>query len=155
PEFPTGVQVYDYLVAYARHFGVFDCIRPRNEVTSIEARAGAAGWRLRVRERDSAAQTEHDFDFVVVCNGVFATPQIPKFPGEEAFRANGGIVVHSSQLLDTVALEGRDVVVVGFGKSALDIAEAALAKARSSTIVCRRVPWRVPHRVLGKANIKH
>jgi cation diffusion facilitator CzcD-associated flavoprotein CzcO len=154
PEFPNSAQVYDYLVAYAKHFGAFDRIRLGSEVTSIEPRTDARGWAVRVRERDSAAETAHDFDFVVICNGVFATPKIPQFPGEEAFRANGGIVLHSSQVRDITPLQGRDVVVVGFGKSALDIAEAALANARSSTIVCRRVPWRVPHRVLG-ANIKH
>jgi dimethylaniline monooxygenase (N-oxide forming) len=160
PEFPTGAQVYDYLVAYARHFGVSDCIRHRSEVTGIAPRPDAAGWRVQVREpattpNEPAAETAHDFDFVVICNGVFATPNVPEFPGVEAFRANGGMVLHSSKLQDTEPLDGRDVVVVGFGKSALDIAEAALARARSSTIVCRRVPWKVPHRVWGRINIKH
>lgn len=160
PEFPTGPQVYDYLVSYARHFGVFDRIRVRNEVTAITARADGAGWRLTVRERtpgmaQEPAETVHDFDFVVICNGVFATPNIPQFPGEDAFRANGGVVLHSSHVQGTKTLEGRDVVVVGFGKSALDIAQAALECARSSAIVARRVPWKVPHRIWGRANIKH
>ncbi len=65
------------------------------------------------------------------------------------------MVLHSSQVQDTKPLEGRDVVVVGFGKSALDIAQAALESARSSAIVCRRVLWKVPHRIWGKVNIKH
>jgi dimethylaniline monooxygenase (N-oxide forming) len=160
PEFPTGAQVYDYLVAYARHFGVFDRIRVRSAVTNIAPRTDGPGWRLHVREHgpeagQAATETEQDFDFVVICNGVFAAPKIPQFPGAEAFRANGGIILHSSQVQDTKPLEGRDVVVVGFGKSALDLAEAALASARSSTIVCRRVPWRVPHRIWGRVNIKH
>jgi dimethylaniline monooxygenase (N-oxide forming) len=159
PEFPTGAQVYDYLVNYARHFGLLDRIRVRSEVVRIAARADAPGWRLDVREQAGPTQptveTAQDFDFVVICNGVFATPNIPQFPEADAFRANGGIVLHSSQVQDTAPLEGRDVVVVGFGKSALDLAQAALTHARSSTIVCRRVPWKVPHRIWGRANIKH
>ena len=104
---------------------------------------------------ETATETAQDFDFVVICNGVFATPKIPQFPGADEFRANGGMVLHSSQVQDTKPLEGRDVVVVGFGKSALDIAQAALESARSSAIVCRRVLWKVPHRIWGKVNIKH
>jgi cation diffusion facilitator CzcD-associated flavoprotein CzcO len=45
--------------------------------------------------------------------------------------------------------------VVGFGKSALDIAEAALPVARSTTIVCRRTLWKVPRYLPGKLNAKH
>lgn len=160
PEFPTGAQLYDYLLAYARHFGVFDRIRNRSEVISIAPRSDAAGWRLHLRGHtagsdEPATETTYDFDFVVVCNGVFATPNVPEILGVDAFRANGGMVLHSSELQDTKPLDGRDVVVVGFGKSALDIADAALASARSSAIVCRRVPWKVPHRVWGRINIKH
>lgn len=160
PEFPTGAQVYDYLVDYARHFGVFDRIRVRSEVAGIAPPTDGRGWRLRVRMRASGAQPAtaeamHDFDFVVVCNGVFATPNVPSFPGVDAFMAAGGIVLHSSQVPNTTPLRGRDVVVIGFGKSALDLAEAALAHARSTAIVCRRVPWKVPHRVWGRINIKH
>jgi len=158
PEFPTSEQVYDYLVAYAKHFGVVDCIRTKCEVTNIVARTNGPGWQIRVRDNTEPGpkpETVHDFDFVVICNGVFATPSIPEFLGRDEFCASGGVVLHSSQVIGTKALEGRDVVVVGFGKSALDIAEAALLCARSSTIVCRRVPWKVPHRVWGRANIKH
>lgn len=67
----------------------------------------------------------------------------------------GGIVLHSSQLQDTEQLAGRDVVVVGFGKSALDIAEAALADARSSLLLFRRSVWKVPHRIWGLIHINH
>ena len=160
PEFPTGEQVYDYLQAYAKHFGVFERVYYRSEVIRITPRADAVGWRLHVRgpaagSNNPATETTHDFDFVVVCNGVFATPNVPEFLGVDAFRANGGVVLHSSQLQDTKLLDGRDVVVVGFGKSALDIADAALSSARSSAIVCRRVPWKVPHRVWGRININH
>ena len=155
-EFPTGQQVFEYLVAYARHFGVYDHIRPKTVVTGITARAdGLPGWRVKVRNRDTGEQAEHDFDFVVVCNGVFSLPSIPEFPGQAQFCANGGEVLHSSQVSGTRSIDGRAVVVVGFGKSALDIAEASATHGRSSAIVYRRVPWKVPHRFWGRINIKH
>lgn len=156
PEFPTGQQIYDYLVAYARHFEIYDRIRPKCRVIGIGARDdGKPGWRVRVGRREAGEDTADDFDFVVICNGVFSLANTPEFPGLAQFRANGGVVLHSSQLNDTAPLVGRTVAVVGFGKSALDIAEAAAVHGRSSAIIGRRVPWKVPHRIWGRINIKH
>jgi dimethylaniline monooxygenase (N-oxide forming) len=156
PEFPSGQQIHDYLAAYAAHFGILDGIRLNREVAQITARPdGASGWRVHVRNLADANEAALDFDFVVVCNGVFCEPKIPQIAGREAFEATGGLALHSSQIPDGRALEDRDVVVVGFGKSALDIAEASVAKARSIAIVARRIPWKVPHRIWGRAHIKY
>jgi dimethylaniline monooxygenase (N-oxide forming) len=156
PEFPSGQQIHDYLVAYATHFGVIETIRLNREVTQIVPRPdGTSGWRVHVRDLTSGGESASDFDFVVVCNGVFSEPKMPQIPGLEAFEANGGLALHSSQIPDGRPLQGRDVVVVGFGKSALDIAEASLGKARSTAMVARRIPWKVPHRIWGRAHIKY
>jgi cation diffusion facilitator CzcD-associated flavoprotein CzcO len=155
PEFPSGRQVHDYLTAYATHFAIIETIKLGAEVTRIAARSdGASGWRVHVRDA-KGDETADDFDFVVVCNGIFSEPKIPQIPGRDTFEANGGVVLHSSQIPDDGQLEARAVVVVGFGKSALDIAEASLAKARSTAIVARRIPWKVPHRIWGRAHIKY
>jgi dimethylaniline monooxygenase (N-oxide forming) len=156
PEFPTGAQVYDYLLTYATHFGITEHIRFNSEVTSIAPRPDQArGWRLEMRDLATGGQASHDFDFVVVCNGIFSLPAVPQIPGRDEFEAAGGVVLHSSQLRETRQVAGRDVAVVGFGKSALDIAEAVLDTARSSTLVFRRSIWKAPHRVWGRTNIKH
>jgi len=156
PEFPTGQQVYEYLAAYAQHFGVLDRIRFRTEVARIVPRPDRKpGWRIHVRNLDEISESSFDVDFVVVCNGIFSLPHIPEISGRAEFEAAGGIVLHSSQLRNTTQLAGRDVMVVGFGKSALDIAEAALVDARSSSLVFRRSIWKVPHRVWGQIHINH
>ena len=153
PEFPSSEQMHDYLESYARQFGVRERIRFGAEVLRIVPRPdGRDGWRLEVRTA-AAGEESHDFDFVVVCNGLFSQPSIPALPGRDAFEAAGGVVLHSSQLRDVAALKDRDVVVVGFGKSAIDMAEVALAHARSCTIVCRHVHWKFPRRLFGRVNI--
>jgi len=155
PEFPTGQQLYEYLCAYSARFGIDRLIRFRTEVCSIVPRPdGLPGWRVRFRDLLTDSEAASDFDLVIVCTGVFCEPDIPPFPGRSEFEARGGIVLHSSQVGDEAILDGRDVVVIGFGKSALDLAEASLATAHSTAIVCRRVPWKVPHRIAG-INIKH
>jgi dimethylaniline monooxygenase (N-oxide forming) len=156
PEFPTGRQVHDYLEAYASRFKVLEHIRFKTEVARVVPRPDQKpGWRVHVRDLADGSETAHDFDFVVVCNGIFSLPQVPEIAGRREFEAAGGIVLHSSQLRDTKQLAGRDVVVVGFGKSALDIAAAALTDARSSTLVFRRSIWKVPHRIWGRVHINH
>jgi len=157
PEFPTGAQMHEYLRAYAERFGILERIRCNAEVMGIAPRPdGKPGWQLEVTDLASGSEAVHDFDFVVVCNGVFSLPQVPQIAGRAELEAAGGIVLHSSQLRDVAQVAGRDVAVVGFGKSALDIAEAVLGAARSSTLVFRRSLWKVPHRIIwGRINIVH
>ena len=149
PEFPTSEQMHAYLSSYAERFGVCDHIRFATEIVRIVRRPdGADGWRLE--ERSGAT---HDFDFVVVCNGLFSIPSIPDVPGRAEFEAAGGIVLHSSQLRDAATLKGRKAVVVGFGKSALDMAEVAREQAQTAAVVCRHVHWKFPRRLFGRTNI--
>jgi dimethylaniline monooxygenase (N-oxide forming) len=156
PEFPSGQQVFDYLEAYAKHFSILEHVRFNVEVMNIVSRPDQKpGWRVEVRDLADGRETLHDFDFVVICNGIFSLPHVPEIPGRSEFEAAGGVALHSSQLRDTTQLAGCDVLVVGFGKSALDIAEAALADARSCKLLFRRSIWKVPHRVWGRIHINH
>jgi dimethylaniline monooxygenase (N-oxide forming) len=148
-EFPTSEQMYAYLDAYAGRCGVRDHIRFATEIVRVVRRLdGRAGWRVEDR-----AGATHDFDFVVVCNGMFSIPSVPAAPGRDEFERAGGVVLHSSQLRDTAMLKDRNAVVVGFGKSALDMAQVARSHARSAVIVCRHVHWKFPRRLFGRTNI--
>jgi cation diffusion facilitator CzcD-associated flavoprotein CzcO len=154
PQFPSSAQMYDYLQAYADRFGLRERILFNTEVVRILTRPdGRNGWRMEVRDTRTGATRALDFDFVVVCNGLFSIPNIPDIPGREHFEAAGGRVLHSSQVRIDDALKDRAVVVVGFGKSAIDMAEAALSRARSVAMVCRHVHWKFPRRLFGRANI--
>lgn len=153
PEFPDGAQVHRYLTAYAEHHSLNSHIRLNCAVNAV-TRLEDSRWHVRFVQNGEPEQAE-TFDFVVCCNGVFSQPTAPNLPGRAEFEAAGGLAVHSSQLHDTGPLKDRDVIVVGFGKSALDIAEAALPLARSVTIVCHRTLWKVPRYLMGVINAKH
>jgi dimethylaniline monooxygenase (N-oxide forming) len=47
------------------------------------------------------------------------------------------------------------VLVVGYGKSACDVAEAVSEVAASTTVVARRLLWKMPRRVAGVLNYKY
>jgi dimethylaniline monooxygenase (N-oxide forming) len=89
------------------------------------------------------------FDYVIVASGLYSgTNQfIPSIPGRESFK---GEVVHSCQFFDASVAQDKRVVVIGGGKSAVDIAvEAALNKASSVTLLPREMHWPSPRVLLG------
>ena len=142
-DFPSAPQIRAYLETYAERFGVRPRIRLRTEVVRI-APAGD-GWEVTVRSGGGAEMLR--FDFVVVCSGVFSEPFIPEVEGAERF---AGGIVHSSAATNPALFAGRRVVVVGGGKSALDVAAFAGRAAASCTLVFRRAYWMMPRYLFGR-----
>ncbi|RLN19283.1 hypothetical protein C2845_PM02G18140 [Panicum miliaceum] len=146
--FPYHRQVVTYLDAYARHFGVLDCIRFGHRVVGMEYDgvseeavagwkewagngeafgSGAGEWRLSVANAEGHVET-HKADFVILCIGRFSgVPNVPTFPEGKGPEAFDGHVIHSmdyAKLGTSKAKEmirGKRVTVVGYLKSALDI----------------------------------
>ncbi|SDY90270.1 flavin-containing monooxygenase [Citreimonas salinaria] len=149
PEWPKGPQVHAYLHAYADKFRLGRLFRLNTEVMSMDRRAdGAPGWTLRLRA--GSHEWDEDFDFVAICTGQFSEKNVLTHPGQEAFVAQGGRVMHSSEYTDPSIAEGKDVVVLGASKSGTDIAvNAARNGARSVTLVYRENVWRIPYFVGG------
>ncbi len=76
-------------------------------------------------------------------------------PGEDAFKAGGGRIMHSSAYNDASLARGRKVVVLGGSKSATDIAVNAVNSGASKvTIVYREPVWRIPYFIGGLVNFK-
>ncbi len=154
PDWPAGEQVQAYLAAYADHFGVAPHLRLRTRVVAAEARTdGRPGWRVRVD--GDGGEAAHDFDWLVVCNGVFSEPFIPRLAGRDEFEAAGGRVLHTTEVSDASLLAGKRVVVVGFAKSAADVACAAAGVAARVTLVYRRALWKMPRRFFGRVHLRY
>lgn len=153
PEWPKGPQVHAYLASYADDHGLRPLIRFNTSVKDMERRDGA-GWTLTVERADGKSSRE-SFDFVAVCTGQFSEKNILTHPGQEAFEAAGGQVMHSSEYTDPTMVKGRKVVVLGFSKSATDIAvNAVQAGAAKVTIVYLKSVWRIPYFIGGLINFK-
>ncbi|MEU7632484.1 NAD(P)/FAD-dependent oxidoreductase [Nocardia sp. NPDC049220] len=148
PSWPTAAQMQAYLAAYVDRFGFGDRIRLGTEVSSAVPRADG-GWTLTLLEQAAAAPSMARFDHLVVANGVFSDPLIPDFSGADEFVDGGGRVCAPSEFADLDAARGRHVVVVGYGKSACDLAEAISEVAASTTVVTRRLLWKMPRTAGG------
>ncbi|MCK5363825.1 MAG: NAD(P)/FAD-dependent oxidoreductase, partial [Gammaproteobacteria bacterium] len=146
PDFTPGPVFQQYLEDYADRFGVRPCLRLGAKVTGLRRRGGeGAGWTMEVEQ--GGASSQEDFDLVVVATGLYSeTPNIPEFPGQSEFQ---GDILHISQLKTRAPLENRRVAVIGYGKSATDAAQEALAVAQDTHIVFRTPHWPVPRDLAG------
>lgn len=152
-EHPSADEVRGYLQAYAAHHGLDSRIRLSTEVVEAAALPRDDGWTVTTRGPAGVA-TEH-FDWLVAANGAFSTPHMPTWPGADEFRQAGGVAVVPSELTDGSVLADKDVVVIGWGKTACDIAVASAAVARSTTLIARRLIWKYPKQVGGGVTFRH
>ncbi|MCV0351332.1 MAG: NAD(P)/FAD-dependent oxidoreductase [Nitratireductor sp.] len=155
PEWPKGPQVFSYLSDYANDHGLRPLIRFNTAVSSMRRRAdGKPGWELDLETADGEKVSE-SFDFVAICTGQFSEKNILTHPGQEKFEQAGGTVIHSSEYTDPAMVKGKNVTVLGFSKSATDIAVSAVRSgAASVTIVYLESVWRIPYFVGGLINFK-
>lgn len=109
-----------------------------------EARGGSASWlmrRLRFHYKRLAPAPQHEAqrDDASAPPSPRTRPARTQTAGAASFK---GAQVPAPEFTSAEAARGRDVVVVGAGKSALDIAAAAaMWGAKSVTVLQRRVHW--------------
>lgn len=149
PEWPKGPQVHAYLHSYAAKHKLHRLFRLNTDITAMERRSdGQPGWTLTINE--AGIERHEDFDFVVIGTGQFSDKNIISHPGQDAFIAAGGQVMHSSEYTDPEIVRDKHVVVLGGSKSATDIAVNATRNgAKQSTMVYRENVWRVPYHIGG------
>jgi len=152
-EWPTGDQMNQYLLDYAAHFDLNASIQCNTTVLDMQYKEDA--WLVTTSHNASGHKAAYTFDFVVICTGTFHQKHIPDFPGMEAYRAAGGTILHTSDITDCKLLRGKDVAVVGFAKSATDIATQAADISKSCTLLYRKAQWKVPRFFGNKINLKY
>ena len=150
PLYPDHRQVRRYLESYADAFGIRPHIRFHARVNAVTR----DGERWRVRLHDGSTDS---FDAVVVASGHQNAPSHPAW--REQFT---GEYLHSHTYRVPEPFRDKDVLVVGMGNSAVDIAAdicvvtaSTTISARSPVLMMPRMLFGVPtSRVLGKLEKK-
>jgi cation diffusion facilitator CzcD-associated flavoprotein CzcO len=143
PLYPPASHVRSYLEAYTQQFGIQDRIHLNTRV--IEAvPTGDRRWRI-VAESDGERDTA-EYDYFVIAPGMFNLKKVPDWPGKETFE---GELIHSSEFREGAQIEDKHVVIVGFSRSAMDIAVDIVDTAASVTVLHRSIRWPVPEKILG------
>ena len=133
---PTGEEIMKYLELAIEGLGLD--VRRRTEV--VDMVENADGWM--VRYRDAAGAHEQQFDYVISAIGQYTEGKHrPVFPGQETFR---GEVLTERDLDATELFRKQRTAVVGFGKSAVDIAVMAGAQTDEVFHVFRTPRWLIP-----------
>lgn len=143
PDFPHHAQLFEYFNAYVDHFGLRPTITFRTKVE--HARRDGRAWEVRL----STGQTRR-YDALAVCNGHHWDWRIPEYPGTFA-----GVQLHSNQYFDPfdpIDMRGKNVLVVGLGNSAVDIASELSLRplAKRLFVSTRRGVWIFPKVMRGK-----
>ncbi len=143
PDYPSHRQMQAYFESYAAHFGVTPRIRFLHEVTHV-ARQPDGAWRVEFNDASHAPQVE-DYDALMVANGHHWNPRLPNYPGNFS-----GTTLHSHAFkrLDE-SWRGKNVLVVGAGNSACDVAVEAARIAGKVALSMRSPQWFFPKFIFG------
>jgi len=153
PDFPHHSQLLAYFRDYVDHFGLRPHITFNTAVTKA-VRQDDGRWAITL----STGETK-TYDVLFVANGHHWNPRTPEYPGEFSGTAFHAHAYRSP--FDPIDMRGKNVVVVGMGNSAMDIASELSQKPIAGTlwVAARRGVWVLPKymngRVADKAAMPH
>ncbi len=137
PDFLGHAQFLKHLEAYADANGIRPLVTFRTEVKRVEP--DGARWRVTL----STGETR-SYAHVVIANGHLSDPRMPDFPGHF-----DGEAIHSHHYRTAAPYEGKRVMVVGLGNSAVDIAVDVARRAEHVIVSTRRSAWVMPKYLMG------
>ena len=122
---------------------------PRPDPLRGRRRARRAAGRRHASRSPPATGETRSYDAVVVANGHHWDPRWPEpaFPGSDTFE---GEQIHSHPYEHESQLAGKDVVVLGMGNSAMDIAVDASYHSENTILAARRGAHIIPKYVFGR-----
>jgi dimethylaniline monooxygenase (N-oxide forming) len=139
PDFPHHTQMLAYLEDYVEHFGFRGSIRFRTEVTAVTPTGGA--WEVQWRDAGGAGHSER-YTAVLIASGHHWQPRrlgLEALPGTFA-----GAQMHSHCYRIADDFVDKNVLVVGIGDSAMDIACDTSRVSEMTFLTARRGAWIVP-----------
>lgn len=142
PNFPHHSQIAKYFEHYATHFDIKPHIRFNTKITAAEPLPKEEGWKIVLDNK-----TTYNYRALIVSNGHHWKPRLPKpsFPGHF-----NGSITHSHYYKTPDEYADQNVLVVGFGNSAMDISCELSNIAKNVFLSVRRGFFVTPKHVLGK-----
>ena len=134
PMFLTNQQAHEYLLKYAKHFGLDECLKLNTRVEMV-SRADGGGWLVESKTLEERREAEV-FPHVIVAPGRFNQPRIPTVKGLAKFK---GATSHPFDYRGNDQFKEKRVLVIGNGISGLEVA-SELATDPSITVIssCRK-----------------
>jgi len=138
---PSGKQIMQYLASAIEELKLD--VRLRHEVTQMTE--NSQGWLVQCKFNDEFV--EEQFDYVIISNGQYTQRKVrPEFPGYVFFK---GQILTELDIRDLSVFRDKNVAVIGFGKSALDMATFATQNAKQVYHIFRTPRWLLPEKIFG------
>jgi len=143
PDFPHHTHIKEYFDKYVDHFGLREHITFETGVEHATRREDGV-WEITLE-----TGKKREYDALLVANGHHWDARWPEpvFPGADTF---AGTQLHAHSYVDNSIFAGKDVVVLGMGNSAMDIAVESSYVAANTYLSARKGAWIIPKYVFGK-----
>jgi dimethylaniline monooxygenase (N-oxide forming) len=141
PDFPHHTHIAQYFNDYVDHFGFRDRIRFETGVERAE-RGPDGVWTLTLENGE-----QQRYDALLVANGHHWNPRWPEPRFAGSF---DGVEMHAHYFVDNEPFKDKNVVVLGMGNSAMDIAVEASWVAKNTYLAARRGAHVLPKYVFGR-----
>lgn len=134
--FGQGDEVRQHLIAASRKFGIQERTFFEHDVTKADFDKDAGLWRLSVQT--PAGPEQFTANVLITCAGLFATPNMPVFEGQDSFT---GEIVHSARWPEDLDLTGRRVGLIGNGSTGVQMLTGVAKKAAHVDVYQRTPQW--------------
>jgi cation diffusion facilitator CzcD-associated flavoprotein CzcO len=131
-----GPSILEYVRDTARERGIDRKIRYQHKVVRASWSSADALWTVEAQRTDTGESVEFTCHFLFICGGYYHydEPYLPDFDGVERFK---GPFFHAQQWPEDLDYEGKRVVVIGSGATAMTIVPAIAEKAKHVTMLQR------------------
>jgi monooxygenase len=123
-----GPSILRYIRETAEEDGTLGKIRFHHRVAAADYVSAEQRWHVDVERADTGEALHLTCDFLYVCSGYYRYDEgyTPDLPGIERFR---GQVVHPQQWPEDLDYEGKRIVIIGSGATAVTLLPALAEKA--------------------------
>ncbi len=130
-----GPSILSYIRETASENGLDDHIHYEHRVRKASWSSSSARWRVEA-ERPDGSRAVFTCSFLYANSGYYSyeSGYTPEFPGLESF---GGQLVHPQHWPEDLDYEGKEVVVIGSGATAITLVPAMSQRAAKVTMLQR------------------
>jgi monooxygenase len=137
-----GPSILQYVRDTAHENGIDTHVRFHHRVMRAEWSSQDARWTVEVRREAADTPVRFSCNFLFMCSGYYdyANGYLPDFPDADAFP---GKLIHPQHWPENLDYEGKRVVVIGSGATAVTLAPAMAEKAAHVTMLQRSPTYMV------------
>jgi cation diffusion facilitator CzcD-associated flavoprotein CzcO len=131
-----GPAIRQYIHETADEYGLNDKIRYGHRVVRAEWSSEESRWTVQAERTDTGEAVQLTCSFLFPCTGYYdyTDPYLPDFEGTERFR---GQIIHPQLWPENLDYDGKRVVVIGSGATAVTIVPAMVDRAEHVTMLQR------------------